>query len=307
MQPQQKARLGGLSIAAVIVVIVVLILVMKSFVIVDVGHTAVSTLFGKPSPEPYDQGLHFPVNPLRKFISYDVRQKTLMENARVPSQDQLTTEMDVSVQYRVNPAMVPRILAETGLQEDLINVHLVPKLRSVIREQGRTVEKAEFFFKEETQVRLQDGVLTSLQAYCGPKGIEIEAVLIRDVKLPDFIVTAIEEKKQREQEVEKQKNELERFRTEQEQIVVQAEAEKAAAEAEAEMRRLLADAKAYEIESINEAMAESEYYVQLQALETLQIMSQNPAVQLYFMNGEAQMPLPLMNIGAAARQVTDDR
>ena len=95
-------------------------------------------------------------------------------------------------------------------------MHIVPKLRSQIREQGKTIKRAEDFFLEETQTTLQIALLEGLKDYLGTKGVAIEAVLIRDISLPPFITKAIEAKKEREQEVEKQKAELERFTTEQE-------------------------------------------------------------------------------------------
>ena len=110
---------------------------------------------------------------------------------------------------------------------------------------------------------------TDLSTYLLDKGIDAQAVLIRDITLPPFIIRAIESKKEREQEVEKQRAELERFRTEQQQLIASAEAKREAAEQEAQQRRLLADAQAYEIEKINEAISTNPAYLQLQALEAL--------------------------------------
>ena len=76
-----------------------------------------------------------------------------------------------------------------------------------------------------------------------------------------------------------------------------AEAKLEAAEKEAETIRLLAEAKAYEIQTLTAALANAPGYIQLQALDALQAISQDPAAKLYFMNGDAPMPLPLMNMG----------
>ena len=122
-------------------------------------------------------------------------------------------------------------------------------------------------------------------------------ILIRDINLPSFITRAIESKKEREQEVEKQKAELERFRTEQQQKIAAAQAERDAAELEAEQRRVLADAQAYEITKLNDAISENPAYVQLQALEALKEISKDKSSKIYFLNGESPVPLPLMNMG----------
>jgi regulator of protease activity HflC (stomatin/prohibitin superfamily) len=270
---------------------------MNGFKSIPAGHVGVSTLFGRVNADTYAEGLHFPVNPFYRWHEYDARQKTHKETSAVPSQDQLSTELDVSIQYRIIGAMAPKILSDTGRAEDAVQVHLVPKLRSVLREQAKGIKRAEDFFLEATQARLQESLRTELQHYLAPKGIEITDVLIRDIRLPAFIIQAIQEKKTREQEAQKQVAELERYKTEQQEKVVQAEAEKLAASAEAEKTRMLADAKAYEIEKISKAIADSPGYIQLQALQTLSSMSKDPAAKLYFLNGSSPNPLPLMHMG----------
>jgi regulator of protease activity HflC (stomatin/prohibitin superfamily) len=264
---------------------------------VPAGHVAVATLFGKVQSEPFNEGLHMPVNPLYNWHFYDVRQKTHAETSNVPSQDQLQTRIDVSVQYRLVGDQTPSILKETGNIGAVLAVHIVPKLRSTIREQGKTIKRAEDFFLEETQNNLQTALLSTLKDYLMPLGVAVTAVLIRDITLPPFITKAIESKKEREQEVEKQKAELERFRTEQQEKIALAVAEKDAATAEAEMRRLLADAQAYEITQINDAIGSNPNYVKLQALKALEAISKDPAAKVYFINSDSPSPLPLMHMG----------
>ncbi len=290
---RSQVILVGVGILAFIVVI----FLTQCFKTVPAGHVAVATIFGKVNDKPYEEGLHFPVNPLYQWTLYDARQKTIKETAGVPSQDQLTTMLEVSVQYRVNKEMASVILQETGTTEEMIQVHLIPKFRSALREQGKSIVRAEDFFKEETQMTMQNNLALELKDSMAPKGILVQEVLLRDIRLPQFITRAIEQKKEREQEVEKQKAELERFKTEQEQKLVQAEAERKAAEQEAEKKKLLADAQAYEIEKINEAISNNQAYIQLKALESLQAISKDPAAKMYFMNGESAMPLPLLHMG----------
>ena len=180
---------------------------------VPAGYVGVATLFGEVNKEPFEEGLHVPVNPFYEWYFYDVRQKSHLEEANVPSQDQLQTKIQVSVQFRLQGENAPKILQETGQAQDVLIVHIVPKLRSLMREQGKTIRRAEDFFLEETQQNMQTSLLEGLKDYLGSKGVSVEAVLIRDISLPPFIIKAIESKKEREQEVEKQKAELERFTT----------------------------------------------------------------------------------------------
>jgi regulator of protease activity HflC (stomatin/prohibitin superfamily) len=288
------------SISATIIVILLAIIVIagsRFFVSVPAGHVAVASLFGEVRDDPYAEGLHIPVNPLYHFTFYDVREKELKETAGVPSQDQLTTTVDVSIKFRINGADAPRMLQETGTFEDAVRVQIQPKLRSAVREQGKSIVRAEDFFLQETQENLQVAIFETMRDYLEPRGIICLDILIRDISLPPFITRAIESKKEREQEVEKQKAELERFRTEQQQKIAQAQAERDAAELEAEQRRVIADAQAYEITKLNEAIAQNPAYVQLQALDALKEISKDASSKIYFLNGESPAPLPLMNMG----------
>ena len=288
-----KTSLGVLGIFALVLVWFASSLYQK----VPAGYVGVATLFGEVQESPYEEGLHIPVNPFYEWYFYDVRQKSHLEEANVPSQDQLQTKIQVSVQFQLSGKNAPKILQETGQAADVLRVHIVPKLRSLLREQGKTIKRAEDFFLEETQQNMQISLLEGLKDYLIPKGVNVGAVLLRDISLPPFIIKAIESKKEREQEVEKQKAELERFRTEQQQKVALAKAESEAAEEQAMKKRVLADAQAYEIEKINSAIGSNPNYVKLQALEALKAISKDPASKIYFMDGDSPSPLPLMNFG----------
>jgi len=211
-------------------IFLVIVIGSKVYVAVPVGHVAVATLFGKVTGEPFTEGFHLTWNPLLKFRQYDIRQKTVKETVQVPSQDQLQTRIDVSVQFRLIADQADNILQDTGTMQDVMTVHIVPKLRSTLREQGKSVARAEDFFTEAVQEQIQTRVLASLQEFLQPKGVYVDAVLLRDITLPPFIVKAIESKKEREQAAERQKAELERFKTEQEQLIATSEVKRRAAE-----------------------------------------------------------------------------
>jgi len=289
--PSKSLVVTAISVA---VIIFIGLNVVKT---VPVGHVGVATLFGKAQATGYPEGLHIPVNPLYKWTMFDARKKTHLETANVPSQDQLQTRLDVSVQYRIDGTMAAKILGATGTAEAAVRVHLIPKLRSALREQGKSVRRAEDFFLEATQETLQTALTTGLREDLAQQGIIVSEVLIRDITLPPFIVQAIEQKKEREQAVEQEKAELERVRTELQQQVARAQAGREAAEEEAARKRILADAQAYEITQINNAISSNPAYIQLQSLEALKAISKDPASKVYFLDGSSPSPLPLMHLG----------
>ncbi|GHA08018.1 hypothetical protein GCM10008090_17300 [Arenicella chitinivorans] len=235
---------------------------------VPAGHVKVATLFGEVQDTVYEEGLHFPVNPLYAWNEYDVRQKTLkFDKMGVPSQDQLISHFDVSLQYRLMGSKAPEVKKNTGTAQDVVQIHVVPYFRSLMREQGKTVANAEEFYSESVQNRMQEHMMSALTQKLEPVGIQMQGILIRNVILPPFIAKAVEDKKRREQEAEKQKAELKRFSTEQEQKIATANAEFEAAKLEEQRIRLLADAEAYKIEKINQAAQQSPAYIQLKQIE----------------------------------------
>lgn len=289
---------GLISLIVIGIIVVVILLFGSRFIkTVPAGHVSVATLFGKVIDTPFEEGLHIPVNPLYQWYDFDTRADTITETASVPSQDQLQTQMDVSVKFRISAADAPSTLRKFGDKNRLITTQLIPSLRSTLREAGKTIARAEDFFLEETQNRLQIQLLSDLRTSLEQRGIIVDEVLIRSITLPPFIMKAIEGKKEREQEVEKQKAELERYKTEMQQKVEEAIAERQAAEQEAEKVKVLADARAYEIGKLNEAIAGNPVYIQLQSLEALKKIAEDPAAKIYFMDGNSPNPLPLLHLG----------
>ena len=105
-------------------ILLIAILLFNSYVKVPAGHVAVATLFGDIRPTPYEEGLHI-VNPLYEWHMYDGRQKSHLETAQVPSQDQLQTKIDVSVQYRIIKSRVARDEQVRYIEEDAVIKDLI--------------------------------------------------------------------------------------------------------------------------------------------------------------------------------------
>jgi len=234
----------------------IILAVMASITTVPAGHTKVTSLFGKVQSLPLSEGIHV-INPLFELNTFDVRQKTYKASSvGVPSEDKLITAMDVSVQYRTIAGMTPDILQNTGQTADIVAIHLVPKLRSILREQGKGVPLAQDFFLEATQTRLQINLQSGLADFLAPKGLQIENVLIRNIVLPEVIRVAITKTKEREQKVIEQAAELARFAKEQEQLVATAQAEYDSALLEQKKIETLADAESYRIKTVYVGRAE---------------------------------------------------
>jgi regulator of protease activity HflC (stomatin/prohibitin superfamily) len=286
-------KLASIAIA----VLLVLMFGQRFLHSVPAGHVGVAILFGEVQDHPYPEGLNI-VNPLLTWVDMDVRQDSFnISQLDMPTRDQLLSKVDLSIQWRLDGALAPFIYRDTGNKDRIVAVHLKPKSRSLIRELGTKIERAEDLFKDEVRQGLAVALEEGLRDYVASKGIIIDSVLLRNINLPPVLAAAIGRKKEREQEVERQRAELERVKLEQEQDVALAEAKRRASEEQAKTIRILADAKAYEISAINKAAAGNSAYIQLQSLETLKKMAEDPATKLYFLDSNSPSPLPLMNIG----------
>jgi regulator of protease activity HflC (stomatin/prohibitin superfamily) len=287
------------GVLMVVGLVAALIITPLFFETVSPGTVKVGYRFGKYT-ETIQQGMHFPVNPLVSWRTVDTKQKTVkLEDVSLPSQDQLTSMVDVSVQYRAINTAGDTIISGTGDVETVIDVHLFPKAAELVRDAGRHVEKAESLFLESTVNELAANMTAKLRAFMEPKGILVEVVLWRHIDLPPFIVKGIEQKKLREQKAQEQIAELARFETEQQQVIKTAEADKKAAVLTAEQIKILADAEAYRIKVVNEAVANNPAYIQLQSLEALKAMAKDPAAKLIIMDGSSMSPIPFLNLGAS--------
>jgi regulator of protease activity HflC (stomatin/prohibitin superfamily) len=287
---------------ATIAIVAVLLLMFgqRFFHSVPAGHVGVAVLFGEVQEVPYTEGLHFVFNPFLTWQDLDVRQDSLkITQLEMPTRDQLLSKVDLSIQWRLDASRAPEIFRSTGDKNRIVQVHLIPKARSLIRELGTKIDRAEDLFQDETRDRLSFALGEQLANYVADKGVVVDSVLLRNINLPTVLAEAISRKKEREQEVERQRAELERVKLEQEQQVAQSVASRRAAEEDAKRLRILADAKAYEIATINEAASGNPAYIQLQSLEALKKMAEDPAAKLYFLDSNSPTPLPLMHLGEA--------
>jgi len=242
-------------IVSIVIAALLLLVAMNSYITVKAGHNKVATLFGDVRTEAYGEGFHI-VNPLLDFTVFDIRQLTYTwDKVQVPSQDKLKTSMDISVTFRLDGSRTPTILQETGRLEDVVSKHITPKVRSLLREAGKTVPQSQDFYIDSVQQALQLYMEDGLETYLEAKGVIVEAVLFRDITLPQVVTSAVIQTKERQEQLEREKAQLKIVEQQAQQQVKQAEAREQAAIADANAKRTHADAEAYRILKEAEAQA----------------------------------------------------
>ena len=245
------------SVILALIALFTLSLAFNAYTTVEAGHNKVATLFGKVQTKPYPEGFHV-VNPLLNFIDFDLKQQTYTwEKVQVPSQDKLKTSMDISVTFHLDSENTPIILQNTGTLNDVVTKHITPKVRSLLREAGKTVSQSQDFYLDDVQQQLQVYMETGLKDYLLEKGVIVSAVLFRDITLPQVVTTAVIQTKERQEQLEREKAQLKIVEQQAQQQVKQAQAREIAAISDANAKRTIADAKAYEISKLAEAQAKA--------------------------------------------------
>lgn len=169
-----------------------------------------------PDEMPVDQGFHFKA-PWDRVLIYEVRQKEAQQKLDVLSSNLLKIQLDMTVFHQpvLEDLGALEIERGRGYEEAVI----VPSMRSVSREVFAKYlpEEINTSKREEIQVEIQDRLREKLAA----NFIQLNDVLIRNIRLPQTLEQAIERKLQQEQEsleyefrLEKESKEAERKRIE---------------------------------------------------------------------------------------------
>lgn len=222
---------------------------------VPTGSEAVGTRFGKVTGEVLTEGFHL-VNPLNSWDQFStLQQSTYLDDIWVPAADQQSALFDLSIQWRIKPGAARSLRSSTGNEVAVTELQFLPNARSAIRDAGRRVERVEDFYSEESLQAYRDEALEILHARLDGVGLEVQDILVREVKLPQIIADAITAKKQREQQVEQERAELERVRLQMQQQVAKSEADFAAAKLDADAKKIRAEAEAFAIREVREQVS----------------------------------------------------
>ena len=170
----------------------------------------------------YGEGLKVHA-PWVNVIKYDVRVQERLETMEALSSNGLSIGTDISVRWRPRSETLPRLHVEYGV--DYFRKLIGPELRSVVREVIGQFTPEELYSSRRTE--LQDQIFSRVKESVESENVIVEAILIRDVRLPEQIKMAIENKLKEEQEAERYEFTIEKERLEAERKRIEAEGEAA--------------------------------------------------------------------------------
>lgn len=211
---------GGTVVLAgrMLIVFAVFAFVGSSVRLIGPGEVGVIDLFGKVYDRELQSGINF-VNPLVTLHTISIKTREMQETMNVPSKEGLQVDLDVSILFKVQPDAASEIYKTIG--SNFENIVLLPSFRSAARNVS-VLYDASALYTESREV-LSQNLFDNLKSEMANRGIILEKVLLRSIRLPDTVTQAIEDKLKADQEAQKMTFVLERERLEAERRKVEAE------------------------------------------------------------------------------------
>jgi regulator of protease activity HflC (stomatin/prohibitin superfamily) len=223
------------STPIVALILFVTLSLFSGCVVIEDGEVGVSKSFGNINDEPLGEGvaLQFPV--VRTIETWNTKLQELKETAQVPSSEGLIVGLDTSLLFRVLATDAPEIRKTIGW--NYVELLVVPYFRNAVRDvvSGYQVKN---IYSEVGRKEIASKIKGFLTENLEPRGIRVEDVLLRDVKLPERFRDSIEAKLTAEQQVQQKEFMLDQAKKDAEIEVARA---RGAAEAQEIVRSTLSD------------------------------------------------------------------
>lgn len=255
-----------------IIAILLIIFGAKTFITIRSGEKGViysPFAGGVQKDKVYDQGLKV-IMPWNTMFKYNVREQQIEEAMDVLSSNGLNISVDVSIRFHPDYTKVGYLHDQFG--KNYIQELVKPEIRSVVREIiGRYTPEELYSTKRE---EVQKSIFDEAARVLGENYIEVDALLMRSVKLPERIKEAISKK------------------LEQEQIALQYEFR-------LETERKEADRKRIEAEGINDfqkivTKGISDKLLKWKGIEATEKLAESPNSKVIVIgNGEGDLPIIL--------------
>ncbi len=174
--------------------------------------------FGGTQQDVYGEGVHI-VAPWNRMYVYDVRTQDRKEDLHILTSNGLSVALEASIRFRPQRAELPALHIEIGPR--YFDVILAPVIRAEARKVGSRYTPEEIYStkREVVEQEIYDAVQQALTG----KHVYLDAILVRNVALPDNIRRAISEKLEEEQKALKMKFTLARERKEAERKRIEAQ------------------------------------------------------------------------------------
>lgn len=254
------------TISILIAILTTFSSISRLLIIVPPGNVGIINTLGKVSNNTLEPGFHI-VNPFGKVLYFSTRLKDVKENVDTTSQEGLSLNLDVSLQYKLDPQKATTVYKTIGVDESQL---IVSRFRSTIRAITAKYPATEIYStkREEIAQRIDQELTQQLPAL----GFVVEETLLRNIKMPEKLQAAIQDKLRSEQESQQMKFVLEKERQEAERKRIEAKG--------------LADSQKLISSSLNSQL------LQLRAIEATQKLAESQNSKIIVVgSGQGGMPI----------------
>jgi regulator of protease activity HflC (stomatin/prohibitin superfamily) len=260
-------------ICFLIFMIAALTSISRTFRVIKTGYVGVSEFLGNVSQETLKPGLHL-VNPLADIYKFSTRIEDITQNIETTDTKGLKFNIDVSLQYRVDPTRAVQVYENVGSDGEEI---LISRFRSIVREVVGTKPFEAVVSRERQKIASQ--IQERLSEVVAPIGFVVEQVLLREIVYPVEVQKAIEDKIKAEQEQQKILIQVEQERKE-------AEITRIKAQAEADAQRIKAQADADAQAIISKTL--TPLLLRHRAIEAAEKIGTSPNSKVHMIMGNSQ-------------------
>ena len=198
---------GGFGIGLVLIIAAVIVgIAAAGVVVIDAGQVGVTKIWGTVGDEPVQAGLHIVTPFITDIQPFDVKTQVDTQTTDVLTAEGLTCTVEMSMNYRVDPTKAPQIYKTIGMEYK--SVVIDPEIRSAVRDTVATFDAKSIYSSDRTNISAK--IQREVEKPLAERGIIVESILLRSVKLPQKVVDAIEAKQQMEQQIQQKQFEVEK-------------------------------------------------------------------------------------------------
>lgn len=236
--------------------------------VVPAGERGVRQTLGKLGSKVHRPGtvMHWPF--IASVVKVPVRTTKLEMNLALPSQEGVTVDAELSILYRVKEEKVQEILENIG--PDYERSLVLTAFRSAAADVAS--RHAAKDMHSGARSAIESEIATQLNDNIGPRGFDVEAVLLKSIRLPDTLARAVQAKLAAEQQAQQMTFVLESERRE-------------------------ADRRRVEAEGIRDAQrivdqGLSPLLIRWRAIEAFRELAQSPNTKIIFTDGRTPLLMP---------------
>ena len=248
-----------------IIITLIITSIITSCTVIRQGEIGVKRKIGKLNQQIIPPG-SVGYNPIvSRIIKMPIRTMNMEIRANLPSKEGLNVTAVISILYRIVPEKAPSIIENIGLGNE------AAVISSVFRSSAADV-CSRFFAKDmhsAKRAEIELEITRQMAIILATRGFEIEAVLLKNIALPQGLARAVEEKLEAEQIAQRMEFLLDREKLEAQRKIIEAEGIRDA-------QRIISDGLTDNI-------------IKWQSIEAFRELSKSPNTKIIMTDGQSPM------------------